>query len=419
MDTLFGLSFALLGLWAYLALSRRTDDALHPLAVFLAGWLGVFGFAHFRLSETYDEFYYAAPFGALTYAVVLGAAAAFAVGFWLIDPAVPPLDRDRLRAALSDGIRWPRLAVVAVLTWAVATVVTVYFVRVAGEIPLLSLRIDELRRVFKLPKLGYLFDLHFVAALLGAMLAGRAPTRGRRMLWIALSLSSVAQLSFTGVRASPMTAVAWIAIYWLYRARTTRLAYLMVFGAVALAIFFGVESFRRNMYEFDPNLVNPRLDLSPGATIWGHSAAGFKNLQYTLESGVSPLYLGAASYDLPKTVAPSLRSVDEAVSYVYGTHNSPTFLSFIFFDFGPVGLIMLPGLYGALAAFVYRRFRAAAGVFWLVVHIDFLLAIALTFRTHRFLGNGLIWFALVAGLVHLFVRVPPPEVPALAKTRPA
>ena len=61
----------------------------------------------------------------------------------------------------------------------------------------------------------------------------------------------------------------------------------------------------------------------------------------------------------------------------------------------------MPLLYGAMVAFVYRKFRSRANIFWLIVYIDFLLAVVLAFRTHRFLGNNLIWFGGVAVLVQL------------------
>ena len=401
LDAIFGSVFAALGVGAYVWLYRRTDDALHPLAIFSVFWLVIFGFAHVNVARTYDEPYYAEPFGVLTYAVVLGALVSFAVGFWLADPNMARLDRTRIGRRLAWGIAWERLKPLTLGLFLLATLMTAYFVQRAGAIPLFSPRIDTLRTEFKLPLLGYVYDLHYVVALFSAMLAVHVVGRAERWGWILVGLMSIAQLMFAGVRVSPMTALAWVMIFLFYRPTRVRVRHMVAAVAVALTVFTVIESFRRTMYEADPSLVNPRLDLSAPATAWAHTAASFKNLQFTLERGVSPLNMGLNSYDLPKTFVPRARVVDDQISYMYGTHNTPTFLSFLYFDFGVGGLMVMPLVYGALVGAVYRRFRTRTNIFWLIVYIDFLLAVVLAFRTHRFLGNALIWFTGVALLSQL------------------
>jgi hypothetical protein len=390
-----------LGALIYWVILRRTDDALHPLGVFAGLWLGIFGFAHFSVPRTFDEPYYAEPFTATTYLVVLGALAMFALGFWLLDPGADRLDRSLLRFRMSEGISWPRLRAVTLGLFAAASLMTAYFVQRAGEIPLFSPRIDDLRLVFKLPLLGYVYDLHYAVALFATMIALRAHGWGQRAFWLVVAAASVLQLMFAGVRVSPLTAMAWAFIYMFYQGTRVRMRHLVI-AAVAVGVVFGViEGYRRTMYVVNPALVNPRLDLGPAATVWAHTAASFKNLQFTLQRGASPLNMGLNSYDLPKTLDPSARVVDDQLSYMYGTHNTPTFLSILYFDFGLGGLVVMPLVYGALAAFVYRKFRSRANIFWLVVYIDFLLAVVLAFRTHRFLGNSLIWFGGLAVVVQL------------------
>ncbi len=403
MDALFGTVLIALGAVIYWGLVRRTDDALHPLGVFAGLWLAIFGFAHFGVPRTYDEPYYAQPFVAVTYLVVLGSLAAFSLGFWLVDPGADGLDRSLLRFRMREGVSWPRLQGVTLALFAAASLMTAHFVQRAGEIPLFSPRIDELRLVFKLPLLGYVYDLHYAVALFATMIALQVRGMGRRLLWGGVAGASVVQLMFAGVRVSPMTAMAWAFIYMFYQGTRVRLRHLVV-AAVAAAVVFGViETYRRTMYVVNPALVNPRLDMGPAATVWAHTAASFKNLQFTLDRGASPLNMGLNSYDLPKTLDPSARIVDDQLSYMYGTHNTPTYLSILYFDFGVGGLLVMPLVYGALTAFVYRKFRSRANIFWLVVYIDFLLAVALAFRTHRFLGNSLIWFGGVAVAVQLLV----------------
>lgn len=401
MDALLGITLAALGALVYRTLFRRTDDPLHPLGVFAALWLGVFGFSHFGVPRSYDEPYYADPFVATTYAVVLGAFAAFALGFWLVDPGGARLDRTLFRFRIREGVIWPRLRWITLGLFAVATLTTIHFVRQAGEIPLFSPRIDDLRLVFKLPLLGYLYDLHYAVALFATMLGVRAPGLAKKMFWFGVVGASVLQLMFAGVRVSPMTAVAWVVIYLFYQGTRVRTRHLVMAAGVAAMLFGVIEGYRRTMYEVNPALVNPRLDMGPAATVWAHTAASFKNLQFTLGKGVSPLNMGLNSYDLPKTLNPAARAVDDRLSYMYGTHNTPTFLSILYFDFGVGGLIVMPLLYGAIVAFVYLRFRNGANLFWLMLYIEFLLAVALAFRTHRFLGNNLIWFGSVALAVQL------------------
>jgi len=401
LDELFGTAFIALGALIWWALFRRTDDALHPLGVFAALWLGGFGFAHFDVPRTYDEPYYAEPFVATTYAVVIGALVVFTLGFWLMDPGAERIDRELVRFRLCEGISWPRLRALTLGIFAAATLMTAYFVRRAGAIPLFSPRIDELRLVFKLPLLGYVYDLHYAVALFATMIAVESRSRAQKVFWAALAVASVVQLMFAGVRVSPMTAMAWASIYLFYRGARISIRHLVIAGAAVAVVFGVIESYRRTMYVVNPALVNPRLDMGPAATAWAHTAASFKNLQFTLQRGASPLNMGLNSYDLPKTLAPSARELDSRLSYMYGTHNTPTFLSILYFDFGVGGLIAMPLLYGALVAFVYRKFRSRANIIWLIVYIDFLLAVALAFRTHRFLGNNLIWFGGIAVVVQL------------------
>ena len=116
---------------------------------------------------------------------------------------------------------------------------------------------------------------------------------------------------------------------------------------------------------------------------------------------MDPIWHDSYPADMPKTIDPASRRVDQQINALYGTHNTPTFLGFLYFDFGWGGLLIVPALYGALTALVYRRFRAGPRLFWLIVYIDFLLAVALAFRTHRFFGNNLLYFGLVALLVEL------------------
>jgi len=401
LDALFGTVCIAFGALIYRYLVRRTDDALHPLGVFALLWLGIFGFAHFGVPRTYDEPYYAEPFTAVTYLVVLGSLVTFGLGFWLVDPGAERLDRRGIRFRMEEGVSWQRLRAITVALFVMASAMTAYFVQRAGEIPLFSPRIDDLRLVFKLPLLGYVYDLHYAVALFATMIAVRVRGRGRKAFWFAMAGASVFQLMFAGVRVSPMTAMAWAFVYLFYMGARVRLRQLVIAGVAAATVFGVIESYRRTMYVVNPALVNPRLDLGPAATVWAHTAASFKNLQFTLERGVSPLNMGLNSYDLPKTLAPSARRVDDQLSYMYGTHNTPTFLSILYFDFGVGGLLVMPLVYGALVAFTYQRFRTRANVFWLIVYIDFLLAVLLAFRTHRFLGNNLIWFGGVAVAVQL------------------
>lgn len=405
MDGLLGLTLGLLGLFIWWTLFRRTDDALHPLGVFAASWLGVFGFAHFNVPKTFDEPYYAEPFALVTYLVVFGALASFAIGFWLVDPATKRVDRVGLSERLTRGVSARRLGSLTVGLFAAASLMTAYFVMRAGAIPLFSPRIDELRTTFKLPLLGYVYDLHYAVALFATMLFVRTRSRTQKVFWAGVAGLSVFQLMFAGVRVSPMTALTWIVIFLFYRPGGVKLRHLVAVAVVMVALFSVIETYRRTMYTVNPALVNPRLDLSWQATAWAHTAASFKNLQYTLLHQVSPLHMGLTSYDLPKTLDPAARAVDAEISYIYGTHNTPTFLSFLYFDFGLGGLLVMPGFYGALVAYVYRRFRERANLFWLLVYIDFLLAVVLAFRTHRFLGNGLIWFTGVAVLAQLVAGV--------------
>ena len=158
VEALLGTLIIALAVAAYGLIFRRTDDALHPLGVFVLFWLGVFGFAHFSVPRTYDEPYYADPFAAPTYLVVVGALATFAFGFWLADPVGRRLDRAHIGWRFEEGIHWGRLRVVTVALFLVATAMTVYFVARLGEIPLLSPRIDQLRTEFKLPLLGYVYE---------------------------------------------------------------------------------------------------------------------------------------------------------------------------------------------------------------------------------------------------------------------
>lgn len=396
LDAILGSIFALLGAGAYVLLYRRTDDALHPLGVFAGFWLLIFGFAHVNVARTYDEPYYADPFGVVTYLVVMGALLSFAIGFWLADPGIKRLDRRLIGWRLEHGVEWSRFRALTLGMFVMASLMTAYFVWRLGEIPLFSPRIDTLRSEFKQPLLGYVYDLHYAVALFGAMLVVHSEGRAQKLFWGGVAALSVGQLMFGGVRVSPMTALAWIIVFLFYRPTRVKVRHMVAAAVVAVTVFTVIEDFRRTMYEVNPSLVNPRIDLSAPATAWAHTAASFKNLQYTLERGVSPLNMGLNSYDLPKTFVPEARVVDDQISYMYGTHNTPTFLSFLYFDFGLGGLLVMPLVYGAMVGYVYRRFRTRATLFWLLVYIDFLLAVVLAFRTHRFLGNALIWFTGVA-----------------------
>ena len=396
VDGLLALWLLALALAGYGVLARRTGDLLHPLALFVLGWLGVFAFAHLDVPRTYDEPYYALPFGLKTYLAVFGGGVAFAAGFALSDGRFEGMNRDRIWAGLRASVDHSRLGLVTLLLFGVATAMTAYFVVVAGEIPLLSPRINELRQTFKLRYLGYLYDLHYGAALFAAMLAAWSRTRAGRWGWSLLALASVLQLMSGGVRVSPLTALAWIFVFLALRPGRQRRRRVLV-GVAIFALVFGViEQFRRTQFRLNPELLNPRLDRSAAATVWAHSAASFKNLQLTIEQVTSPLHGGLTSYDLPKTLHPAARVVDEQINALYGTHNTPTFLGFLYFDFGWGGLLILPGLYGAVTALVYRRFQARPSVFWLIVYIEFLLAVTLAFRTHRFFGNYLLYFGLIA-----------------------
>jgi len=405
LDALLGLWVLVLGLAGYAFLARRTGDLIHPLALFWVSWLGVFAFAHYNVPRSYDEPYYQEPFGIVAYAVVCLGLLSFAAGFLLVSPKLRPPSpeeragwEDRLRAAIHPG----RFGLLTLALFVVATATTAYFIIRMGEVPLFSPRVNELRLEFKLPLWGYLYDLHFTVALFAAMLSAWS-RGGRRLAWGLLALVSTLLLMSGGVRVSPLTAMFWVVVFLTYRPGRVRIRRVAVAAITGILVFGVIEQSRRAMIRIDPNLANPRLDLSAPATIWAHSAASFKNLQYTLER-VSPLYMGLTSYDLPKTINPAARAVDDEFSYRYGTHNTPTFMAFLYFDFGWGGMLLIPALYGACTAFVYGRFRRKPSLFWTIVYIDFLLATVLAFRTHRYFGNSLIFFAGVALLAQWWVR---------------
>jgi oligosaccharide repeat unit polymerase len=402
-ETILGGLFMVVGLAAWWGVARRTGDLIHPLGIMSMFWFVVFGFGHWNVAATYDEPYYALPFELRTYVVVIAAAAVFAFGYWLIDPEMPNPDREAIARRLKGSIEVAPLRALTLVFFALATLTTVYFVSLlGGEIPLFSPRVDELRQVWKRPLVGYVYDLHYVVALFGTILADRARTKRERVGWVLLVLASITQLAFGAVRVSPLTGIVWAAVYIFYRgAGRIRLQHLALLALVIFGLSSMIEYYRRTPIRLNPSLANPRLDLSLGATVWGHTGASFKNLQLSLEKHVPFLGMGATSFDIAKTLDPGLRRRDEEISYRYGVHNTTTYLVPLYMDFGLFGLFVMPGVYGALTAYVYRRFRERSGIFWLIVYIDFLLAVVLAFRTHKFLGNTLLYFGAVALLAQL------------------
>lgn len=412
MDSVIGAMIMALGAAGYWAVYRRTGDLLHPLGVLVLTWLLAFGFGHFDVARVYDEPYYADPFEAVTYGAALGSLLVFAAGFWLVDPKLERLEWARLSGRISASYDRERLAALILAFFVVASITTWYFVRLAGGIPLFSPLIGELRPIFKRPIIGYFYDLHVYVVLLGAVLLVSARTRGQALPWVALILAALVQLAFGAARGAPMT--AWMfaagAVFYMRPPRAwVRKA--VVIGAVAASLFAGIEYFRRVPYRLDPSTMNTRLDLGPAATVWGHSGASFKNLQLVLLEDSPPLNLGMDSYDLPRTVLPELRQIEAELSARFGIHNSATYLVTLYLDFGIFGLLVVPGLYGAFTAFVYRQFRTRANLFWLLVYVEALLAVLLAFRTHRFVGNPLIFAVAVGALTQLLAGRSDPPAP--------
>ena len=396
-ETILGGLFMVIGFATWWGMARRTGDWLHPLGLMLFFWFVVFGFAHWNLATTYDEPYYAFPFELKTYVVVLGSAVVFGFGYWLIDPEMPMADREGIAVRLRASARVAPLRAMTLALFALATATTAYFIARLGEIPLFSPRVDELRQIWKLPYVGYVYDLHYVVALFGTILADRARTTRERAFWGILVISSVAQLAFGAVRLSTLTGVVWGAVYIFYRgAGRIQLRHLALLAIVIFGLSSMIEYYRRTPLRLNPGTANPRMDLGLAATVWGHTGASFKNLQLSLQKHVPFLGMGATSFDLAKTLDPGLRRRDEDMSSRYGVHNTTTYLLPLYMDFGVFGLFVMPGAYGAITAFVYRRFRERPGIFWLVMYTDFLLAVALAFRTHKFFGNTLIFFGVVA-----------------------
>ena len=423
MDTFVGAALICGALAAAARIAAAARDPIHPLAVFMVSWIGVFGFAHLQLSETYDEPYYANPFELQTYVVVFVALASFAVGFVLATKRLPAPDRSTTRKRLHDLAELPGLAWAAVAVYAVATLATWWLVRVAGEVPLFSPAVNTLRQTFQLPYVGYLYNLHILAATLCLMLAQRSKPLAWRAFWLILASSSVVMLMFGGVRVTALAALAWAGVYVAYALSRRRRRTAALVAVLGLAIFVAVEAARRREFQETPELQNPRVDTGALATAWAHTGASFKNLQLTLDQH-TPLTMGLNSFDALRTLIPEARDVGDELSHLYGTHNTPTFLGFLYFDFGFAGVLFMPGIYGALAAFAYNRFMRNANLFWLVVHIDFFLAVLLSFRTHRFLGNNLIFFAGTAWAVQVLLdsrrpasrgtAPPTPRTPAAA-----
>lgn len=417
MDTLIG-SFLILvaGLTAW-RIAAVTKDPIHPMAVFTFFWLGMFGFGHFRISETYDEPYYAYPFELETYLVVFAGYIIFGVGYGLATGRKKLPNRtvvaDELRRASStSALPW-----VTLILFAVATLTTAYFVRVAGTIPILSPELHRLRLTFKLPLWGYLYDLHLPAALFSAILAYRARGAVLRSVWVAFCLSSLFMLMFGGVRVSAMTGLVWIGIYGVYTKPRLSRRFAVFALTVAVTVAVSVEIARRRPYQENPGWRNTRIDSRPLATVWAHTGASYKNLQLLLQDR-SPMHLGMTSYDLPKTLVPEGRAVDADISNRFGTHNTPTFLGLLYYDFGLAGLFVLPGLYGAIVAWVYGRFRRRPNLLWLLIYIDFFLAVLLSFRTHRFFGNALIFFGGVAFLIQVLIPAVPKAIASIEDPSP-
>lgn len=417
MDTLIGAALIFGALVAAWRIASAARDPIHPLAVFSAAWIGVYGFAHLRLSETYDEPYYADPFGLQTYVVVFLVLASFVGGYALAARRMTTPDRGANRTRLRKLAEAPGLAWAALAVFAVATITTWWFVQVAGEIPLFSPAVNTLRRTFQLPYLGYFYNLHILAATLCVMLIMKPGSLAIRLFWFALAAASVVMLMFGGVRVAALAALAWAGVYVAYATSLRRRRAATLLAVLGLAVFVVVEAARRREFQENPELQNPRVDTSVLATAWAHTGASFKNLQLTVEQD-SPLTMGLNSFDLLRTLIPETRNVGDELSHLYGTHNTPTFLGFLYFDFGLAGALLMPGLYGALVAVAYNRFLAKGNLFWLVVYIDFFLAVLLAFRTHRFLGNNLIFFAGAAYAIQLVLESRRPSTRGTAPPRP-
>lgn len=403
MDVFIGATLIAGALAAAWRIASATRDPIHPLAVFAAAWIGVFGFAHFRLSKTYDEPYYADPFELQTYVVVFLALASFVCGYVLATRRLAVPDPNATRSGLRRLAEAPALPWATLAVFAVATLTTWWFVRVAGGIPLFSPAVNTLRRTFQLPYLGYFYNLHILAATLCVALVMKSGSAAFRLFWFALAAASVVMLMFGGVRVAALAAIAWAGVYVAYAASLRRRRAATLLAVLGLAVFVVVEAARRREFQENPEIQNPRVDTGALATAWAHTGASFKNLQLTVEQD-TPLTMGLNSFDLLRTLIPETRDVGDELSHLYGTHNTPTFLGFLYFDFGLAGALLMPGLYGALVAVAYNRFLAKGNLFWLVVYIDFFLAVLLSFRTHRFLGNNLIFFAGAAYAIQLVLE---------------
>lgn len=399
------------GLGLCYLIHRLTGDFLSPPFIMTAVW--AFGLANGQLNIQSSGVYYNDPWTFSTWFSLIGALIGFLTGSFLV------LRRARWQKDLGP-IRKPdflwdktRLSVLIYLFFGLAFSTYVFFIIVAGGLPVLDPLPSLARMTFKLRYWGYLFSLFVpVIVLVTVRFVLFGNWRRNKVPSLIACLSILAMLS-SGNRSDTLEAaiisvVSAILLLRFYQPRAKmekRFVFMLIIIALALGFAFlyiqavrlqgigGVWNIQDRIALHNPYIANFFV-YSGGDAV--------NNLQFAIESNL-PMRYGALLFRAPLRWL-GFAEVTE-VQDIFDLWNTATFLYYYYLDFGYLGILIIPLVIGAIVSAIYLRLRDNPNPLMLIYYAIFVNAMIWSLVTERFFEVSTVYYLLVFTASHFFCRV--------------
>jgi len=390
---------------------RDRADIFSPARTFVLVWSVSIGLAGLKLSD------YQATWSSYAWIVLSIGLASFLVGFWIVYAlhlGTPLLPVEEIRKRFSNStIDQRRLFRVIVVLFVGYLLCYIAEVQLEGYLPIFSAHPDRARIEFGV------FGLHLVVTTMPAILfliveyitliKGYA---GRKVFFGIVFFVAFVSFFFLLQR---FAFVVWILLtipFLYYTSRIMKFKYVLFAGTVFLALLIYLESFRVAQYVQNYIYVISRMRYSGAYAVMTEP---YMYVVMNLENfarGVEKLDFftwGLFSADFLMALTGLKHWLREYFSlverpFLVSGYNTFPFLWQYYYDFGVVGVAMIPLLLGFLIGHIYCLVRSRPSLMILSVYSTCFFFLVISFFTNALTMLSTVFNMVLLVVIHIYVE---------------
>jgi oligosaccharide repeat unit polymerase len=407
-----------IGVLLILLLRRITGDWLAPPIILLSAWTLTIFAASFDVTYLGYYSFFNVPIALTTWLVVSGAIACFVLGSLM----VLKLQIFRQRSHTSDvdlgkAYSSKRLVIAIFVCFLIGSSVFVYSAITAGELPVFSSSVYEIRSDFRLAFWNNFYGFFIAVIVFTGIHVSLFGDFRRSLLPIILSCFSFLALISTTERFDSWTSfmISGVIYYVVRRNQILvgkytakkltrrRVIQMSLFGATTILIisaYIYIGGVRASAGLPSNQIVDIPNETLAQLYIYSY-APGIKNLQTVINGDMGMSY----GLLIVRPILWFLRIREPVtVEDIFSGPNTATWLYYYYLDFGYLGVFLIPLCLGIVCTLVYRNIGSNGSMAWAILYGVLANCILWSVATERFFEPSTSVYAVILLVVHLCCR---------------